>query len=72
MSLRAAGLRLALAAVVSSIAGCTETPYDLPECVGPGSYCPSLDGGSETGDASSDTARGVQDASAASDAASDG
>jgi len=25
--------------------GCTETPSDLPECVGPNSSCPSLDGG---------------------------
>ena len=30
-----------------ALGGCTETPGDLPECVGPGSTCPSEDAGSE-------------------------
>ena len=31
------------------LAGCTETPSDVPECVLPGSYCPLPDGGAEDG-----------------------
>jgi hypothetical protein len=39
--------RVGLAALVLIAVGsaCTETPSDIPECVLPGSGCPSLDGG---------------------------
>jgi hypothetical protein len=42
---------------------CTETPSDIPECVAPGSPCPSLDGGLDASDATTDAAPDARDAS---------
>ncbi len=36
-------------AIAGASSGCTETPDDLPECVGAGSYCPPDDAGVEGG-----------------------
>jgi hypothetical protein len=55
----------ALALAASS--GCTETPDDLPECVGAGSYCPPEDAGPEGG---TDAGPGV-DAAPSTDAGQD-
>ena len=40
--------------LTAPVLGCTETPSDLPECVGPNSSCPSLDGGDDATDAAGD------------------
>jgi hypothetical protein len=58
---------VAALALAWASAGCTETPDDLPECVGAGAYCPSDDAGPEGG---TDAGSGV-DAGTSTDAGQD-
>jgi hypothetical protein len=67
MSARSRIVRVAALVLAGASMGCTETPDDLPECVGSGSYCPPDDGGAEGG---ADSGPGV-DAGTSTDAGQD-